>query len=77
MKVISNINISGSPTRGELYFDAVTSQTMVWDGYGWAELAFFSSSDIKLEPTHDELEKYPALRQAWDEYLMVRKLLRL
>lgn len=50
---------------------------MVYSGASWLELSnYVSSAEInEAGPSPSELKQYPALKHAWDEYLITRKLL--
>lgn len=66
-----------NPAIGDSYFDTTSNIGYLWDGARWAELSSeFSIPDAKFyAPTAEQLEKHPALKQAWDEYMVIRKLL--
>lgn len=38
----------------------------------WADPPF---DKAELVPSEEQLEKHPTLKQAWDEYIVIRKLL--
>lgn len=63
-----------NPLNGDTYFDNVTGHGYIWTGAQWA---IFSSNEKPptLIPSKDELEKHPSLKQAWEEYIVIRKLL--
>ncbi len=66
-----------SPVVGDSYFDRVTQTQKVYTGSNWVELSGLQSV-VKIEnliPTKEDLEKHPSIKQAWDEYLVIRKLL--
>ena len=66
-----------NPVVGECYIDLSTGVSYTWTGFDWAKI--IDSKLIPLEatlsPTDEQLEKHPSLKQAWDEYLVIRKLL--
>jgi hypothetical protein len=63
-----------NPLDGDIYYDQVSGQGYIWLTGKWI---IFSSNEKQktIIPTSDELEKHPSLRQAWEEYLVIRKLL--
>lgn len=80
--MITGINWVGTtkplnPKTGDAYLDP-TGAGFVWTGTSWTQLSTNSSYESprrRLEPTLEELEKHPALAAAWDEYMVLRKLL--
>lgn len=49
---------------------------MLYDGKNWVEISPHTLYDLTIKaPTRQELEEYPSLRNAWEEYLVTRKLL--
>jgi hypothetical protein len=66
-----------NPIVGQCYFDPFSHYTFIFTGKDWELL---SSSPIAtslwtMVPTDEQLEQYPTLKQAWEEYLVIRKLL--
>lgn len=66
-----------NPQIGDVYLDQNTHEGYIWQGNQWAK---FSSSDTYIQPkdlapTEEQLEKHPALKQAWEEYLIIKRLL--
>lgn len=65
-----------NPQIGECTMDTDTGRTYIWDGFKWAEIV-----DPRLVPpdplvpTEEQLKKYPALKNAWEEYLIVRRVI--
>lgn len=54
----------------------IAGQVMLYDGKNWVEISTHTSYDTTIKaPTRQELEKYPSLKNAWEEYLVTRKLL--
>lgn len=52
----------------------------VWDGSGWSRI-YSEDYVVELTPTEDyakemaeKFEKYPALKDAWDQYLLIHKM---
>lgn len=68
-----------NPDNGDCYYDERTGCNYVFDGLTW--VVFSSSNDFSvgipshIAPTKEQMEKHPALKQAWEEYMIVRKLL--
>jgi hypothetical protein len=64
------IPFPANPVLGQLYTDPRTGKVYAWNNSKWV-------TDIRTtrEPTPDQLDTYPSLKHAWDEYLVVRKLL--
>ena len=65
-----------NPITGDIYFDYATDQMFVWHGSSWIVI----SSQVvptprDLAPTVEQLDKHPSLKNAWEEYLIVKKLL--
>lgn len=75
--IVNGMNILPSkpavPAQGDAYFDMNNMQTVIYSGNRWIPIAG-SMREVRLEPTHAELEKHPALKQAWEEYIVIRKL---
>lgn len=61
----------GNPAIGQQFTDTRTGEIYTYSGINWHRTAFLPS----VIPRDDELKKYPSLKNAWEEYLMVRKLL--
>lgn len=62
-----------NPLSGMMYFDPETSQAFLYDGSNWIVMAG-RLANRSLEPTDTELEN-ESLKSAWEQYLVVRKLL--
>lgn len=63
-----------TPTPGELYLDPETLRTYIFTGIKWEIMAGIPATEY-LAPTAAELATNVSLKNAWDEYLIVRKLL--
>ena len=65
------------PLLGDVYMDGSTYYSYVWMGNSWAP--FSADSDMAqsnfTEPSKDQLEKHPALKASWEEFLVIKKLL--
>lgn len=62
-----------NPQIGDCVVNHTTSQGFIWTGNEWALYTYILPRD--LAPTPEQLKKYPSLRQAWEEYLVVKRLL--
>lgn len=62
------------PVAGDIYFDQVSGHGYLWIGNKWV---VYSSNEKPrpVIPSDEELEKHPSLKQAWEEYMVIRKLL--
>jgi hypothetical protein len=64
-----------NPTAGDCFVGA-NSEGMIWDGKTWVP---FSGIPVPIPPfippTEEQLEKYPPLKEAWEEFLIIKKLL--
>ena len=80
MEITTGINwLSGpsqNPIAGDCYFDQTLNKAYIWQGSAWIG---FSASGGELAsftvPTAEQLEKHPALKAAWEEFLVIKKLL--
>ena len=63
-----------TPKPGELYLDPGTLRTYIFTGIKWEIMAGIPATEY-LAPTDAELATNVSLKNAWDEYLIVRKLL--
>jgi len=66
-----------SPIIGDCYVDPASSNGYIFNGKNWEQFASVGSSESpkSFVPTEEQLDKHPALKQAWDEYLVIWKLL--
>lgn len=62
-----------NPLIGQYYTDPRTGTAYVWDNTRWLLAAGYERKN--LMPTKEQLDMYPSLGHAWQEYLVVRKLL--
>ena len=62
-----------NPMMGEIWTDKVSRQMYMWDGV-WNRISTSYQSIETLIPTEAQMEKYPALKEAWEEYLITKKL---
>jgi hypothetical protein len=65
------------PSVGDTYYDVNISGEMMYDGTNWVQLSVGStmSPEISLIPSEEDLEKHPSLKEAWENFLIVKKLL--
>ena len=64
-----------NPVLGDRYFDERTGDAYIWTGSMWAMVVRHNAVKKSFEPTEEQLDMYPALKQSWDEYLVIRKIL--
>lgn len=65
---------SSCPAIGDCYLDPKSRESYLWIGNKWA-IYSDHSPHTQVIPTDEQLEKYPVLQQAWEEYTVIRKLL--
>ena len=63
-----------NPNVGDLYYDERTGDGYVWMGTKWVIISAYSNP-ATLVPTKEQLGMYPSLNQAWEEYLVIRRIL--
>jgi len=64
------------PTPGDCYIDTGSGNGMIWDGFNWVQFSGFASPHPPFTPpTQEQLEKYPALKKSWEEFLVIKKIL--
>jgi hypothetical protein len=79
-RLISGLNWQASPAQnpvtGDCYFDQSQNRAFIWQGSAWIG---FSAADGEMAtftvPTSAQLEKHPSLKAAWEEFLVIKKLL--
>ena len=67
-----------NPQLGDCYLDMSSMNTYTWTGTAWIQLGSGNVRPEKPEiliPTATQLENHPALKQAWEEYLVIRRLI--
>ena len=65
------------PQLGDCYLDMSSMNTYTWTGTAWIQLGANSNRSEKHEsllPTAEQLENHPALKQAWEEYVVLKRL---
>lgn len=68
-----------TPIIGDCYFDHSNQSTYIYvdDFKGWNLVAASGSIGEPpfTVPTTEQLEKHPSLKAAWDDFLVIKKLL--
>jgi hypothetical protein len=78
MTVIMHVVKPLSPVVGDSYYDPTRCSSFVYTGSAWVEFSYTTEKLYQPKnytPTSEQLEKHPSLKQAWDEYLVLYKLL--
>ena len=70
-------NTPGTRAVGELYIDKSSGKVWSWTGTSWSTMHEHNGSmPIKnYSPSEQELAEHATLRSAWEDYLIIRKLL--
>jgi hypothetical protein len=68
-------NRTAFPKEGDAYYDVNLESAMIYDGSHWIQYSGPNLHDKPLIPSKENLEKYPSLKEAWEHYLVVKKLL--
>ena len=77
MGITWHANRTAFPSVGDAYYEVNLDCHMIYDGSNWVRLsshepAFRAES---LIPSEENLQKHPSLKAAWEEYLVIKKLL--
>jgi hypothetical protein len=67
-----------NPLVGDCYMDTNSMTMHTWIGTKWVQLGSARSEEntpTPTIPTQEQLDKYPALKQSWEEYLVIKRLL--
>lgn len=76
MTITWNSSKPANPVYGDVYTDSSTFYSYVWLGQNWT---IFSANEKPEEvftvPTEEQLNKHPALKNAWEEFLVIKRLL--
>ena len=67
-----------NPQMGDCYVDHNTAETFVWQGTAWVKMSGSPGAAPEppfMPPTKEQLEKHPALKEAWEEFLVLKKLI--
>jgi hypothetical protein len=70
------MTIHANPSLGAVFIDQ-NGHTRIWMGSSWVVYNSKKDTDIIEEfspPTKEHLEKHPALKEAWEEFLVIKKL---
>ena len=68
-------NLPTYPSAGDIVFVDDIRCTYVWTGHSWTLIHGSVPPPVHRAPTQEELDEYPSLAHAWEEYLVVKKLL--
>lgn len=71
--MVAQMPFPTNPMWGEHYTDPRTGVVYVWDKIRWIQAAVLERKN--LMPTKEQLDMHDSLNHAWQEYLVVRKLL--
>ncbi len=65
------------PDVGDCYVDHITGDGYMYDGWKWIIFTSNGSSAPPpfVPPSQEQLDKHPALKEAWEEFLVIKKLL--
>ena len=66
-----------NPTIGDCVMDSLSGKDYTWSGIHWMEIPdLISTSPLEMMvPTQEQLDTYPALKEAWEQYVIVKKLI--
>jgi hypothetical protein len=64
-----------SPQFGDVYIDTNTYESYAWTGNDWAPFSTSEQNHSFTPPTEEQLEKHPALKAVWDEFMVLKRLL--
>lgn len=74
VKLHSSIPVS--PMDGDIVYDHNTMEQKVYYGGQWILISASRGPEPpRVVPSDEELEKHPGLKEAWEEYMIIRKLL--
>lgn len=64
------------PVEGDAYYDIASDRGYIYRSGVWLPFIFSNfKSYIIPAPTNEQLEKHPSLKEAWEHYRNIRKLL--
>lgn len=64
------------PRPGDCYFDQKENCTYIWQGASWIQFSVNPTPQPPfMPPTPAQMEKHPALKKAWEEFMVIKKLL--
>lgn len=65
-----------NPIPGDCYIEQASNRGYIYDGTAWQIFSSESEPTPKAyAPTEEQLEKHPALKEAWEEFLVIKRLL--
>lgn len=65
-----------NPQVGDVYIDTNTHHSLMYTGTSWTVFRDDRTEEPSFTPpTEEQLEKYPALKAAWDEFMILKKLM--
>jgi hypothetical protein len=75
MAIPNRIYEYGKPRIGEPLYEVTRDEAFSWDGSQWVLLEnVLDFSERHQQPSKKDLEEYPALKAAWEEFLIVKRL---
>jgi len=72
--LIWNLYKPSVPVIGDCWFDTSKKQGYIWQGTTWMPFTGDPGPTF-IPPTKEQLEKHPALKTAWEEYVVIKRLL--
>lgn len=64
-----------NPMSGDVYADPTTGIAHIFDGFQWIPFSTSGPGPKSFIPTEAELKAHPSLKAAWEEYIVIRRLL--
>ena len=67
-----------NPSVGDTFFDQLSGTGFTYNGTTWLQICGNgdgSDSPRFTIPTQEQLDKHPALKEAWEEFIVIKKLL--
>jgi hypothetical protein len=64
-----------TPVIGDTYFCSNTRTSKIWMGSSWEVISAEATLQPSLLPSNEELSEHISLKQAWEEYCVIRRLL--
>lgn len=66
---------ASAPVEGDAYYDEKMNAGYIYLSGKWEIFSQGPSTVENFVPTKEQLEKHPALKQAWEEYLVIKRLI--
>ena len=63
------------PSEGDAFYDSQTRHGYIFHNGKWQLFSSDGTDKERFVPTPEELEKHPSLKEAWDEYLVIKRLI--